>query len=111
MELGHYHFTLEQGGTTFKDDQGASDVTRTAGSFIGPFLGQNLSLNSLSELYRVRGDSIYTRVLLAANPYSWMSVTGSPIRTFDFTTSGGRQRSIVKSLISGIFFRSSSLEM
>ena len=76
MELSHYHITLEQGGTTFKDDQGASDVTRKAGSFIGPFLGQNLSLNSLSELYRVRGDSIYTRVLLAANPYSWMSVTG-----------------------------------
>jgi hypothetical protein len=76
MELGHYHITLEQGGTTFKDDQGASDVTPTAGSFIGPFLGQNLSLNSLSELYRVRGDSIYTRALLAANPYSWMSVTG-----------------------------------
>ena len=76
MELGHYHITLEQGGTTFKDDQGASDVTPTAGSFIGPFLGQNLSLNSLSELYRVRGDSIYTRALLAANPYPWMSITG-----------------------------------
>jgi hypothetical protein len=76
MELGHYHITLEQGGTTFKDDQGASDVTPNPGSFIGPFLGQNLSLNSLSELYRVRGDSIYTRALLAANPYSWMSVTG-----------------------------------
>ncbi|HTA70246.1 MAG TPA: hypothetical protein VK776_18290 [Bryobacteraceae bacterium] len=76
MELGHYHMTLEQGGTTFKDDQGASDVTPTSGSFIGPFLGQNLTLNSLSELYRVRGDSIYTRALLAANPFPWMSITG-----------------------------------
>jgi hypothetical protein len=76
MELGHYHITLEEGGTTFKDDQGASDVTPTSGGFIGPFLGQNLSLDALSELYRIRGDSIYSRVLLAANPYSWMSITG-----------------------------------
>ena len=76
MELGRYHVTLEQGGTTFKDDQGASDVTPNAGNRIGPFLGQTLSLNSLSELYRVRGDSVYTKALVAANPYSWISVTG-----------------------------------
>ena len=38
----------------------------------------------MSELYRVRGDSIYTKVLLAANPYSWMSVSG------DFTYSKPR---------------------
>jgi hypothetical protein len=76
VELGRYHLTLEQGGTTFKDDQGASDVAPNAGNFIGPFLGHTLSLNSLSELYRVRGDSIYTKALVAANPYSWMSITG-----------------------------------
>ena len=76
MELGHYHFTLEQGGTTFKDDQGASDVTPNYGNRATPFLGQTLQLNSLSELYHVRGDSIYSKALIAANPYSWMSVTG-----------------------------------
>jgi len=76
MEMGAYHLTLEQGGTTFKDDQGASDVSTNPGNFLGTFLGSTLPLNSLSELYRVRGDSIYTKGLLAANPYSWMSVTG-----------------------------------
>jgi hypothetical protein len=76
MEFGRFHVALEQGGTRFKDDQGASDVMHNAGNFIGPFLGHTLSLNSLSELYRVRGDSIYTKALVAANPYSWMSVTG-----------------------------------
>jgi hypothetical protein len=76
MELGRVHLTLEQGGTTFKDDQGASDVGPNPGNFIGPFIGHNLSLSSLSELYRVRGDSIYTRALVAANPYPWMSVSG-----------------------------------
>ncbi len=76
LEMGAYHVTLEQGGTTFKDDQGASDAQTEPGNFLGTFLGSTLPLNSLSELYRVRGDSIYTKALLAANPYSWMSVTG-----------------------------------
>src|SRR5579864_3173583 len=76
MELGRYHITLEQGGTTFKDDQGASDVGPNPGNSTGLFLGQTLPLNLLSELYRVRGDSIYTKALLAANPFSWMSITG-----------------------------------
>ena len=76
MELGRYHITLEQGGTTFKDDQGASDVGPNPGNSTGLFLGQTLPLNLLSELYRVRGDSIYTKALLAASPYSWMSITG-----------------------------------
>ena len=75
LELGRYHFTLEQGGTTFKDDQGASDVGPDLGNRTTSFLGQTLTLNSLSELYRVRGDSIYTKALVAANPLSWMSVT------------------------------------
>ena len=76
MEMGAYHLTLEQGGTTFKDDQGASDASTVPGNFLGTFLGNTLPLNSMSELYRVRGDSIYTKGLLAANPFSWMSVTG-----------------------------------
>jgi hypothetical protein len=79
MEMGRYHVTLEQGGTTFKDDQGASNAKTIPGNFTGVFLGQKLPLNSLSELYRVRGDSIYTKALVAANPYSWLSVTGQLI--------------------------------
>ena len=90
MEMGAYHLTLEQGGTTFKDDQGASDSQPEPGNFLGTFLGKKFSLNSLSELYRVRGDSIYTKGLLAANPFSWMSVTGQfiyakPSTNIDYT--------------------------
>ena len=76
MEMGRYHVTLEQGGTTFKDDQGASDVQPNAGNFTGLFFGQSLPLNSLEQLYRVRGDSIYSKALLAANPLPWISITG-----------------------------------
>ena len=76
FELGRYHFTVEQGGTTYKEDQGASDNTVNPGNFTGTFLGSTLPLNSLNELYRIRGDSVYTKALLAANPFSWMTVTG-----------------------------------
>jgi opacity protein-like surface antigen len=76
MELGRYHINIEEGGTTFKDDQGASDNLPNPGNFSGLFLGQQLSLSQMQELYRVRGDSVYTKVLGAANPYSWLSVTG-----------------------------------
>ncbi len=92
MELGRYHVTLEQGGTTFKDDQGASDDIPNAGNFTGVFLGSKLPLSAFNELYRVRGDSVYTKALLAANPFSWMSVTGQfvyarPRTDIDYTQS------------------------
>jgi hypothetical protein len=75
LEFGRYHVTLEQGGTTYKEDQGVSDTQTVAGNVTGLFLGNLLPLKSLSELYRIRGDSIYTKALLAANPYSWMTVS------------------------------------
>lgn len=76
MDLGGWHLTLEEGGTTYREDQGASDSQVNPGNFVGTFLGTTLALNSLSELYQVRGDSLYTKGLLAATPYKWMSVTG-----------------------------------
>jgi len=90
MDIGGVHVTLEQGGTTFKEDQGASDSQVNPGNFVGTFLGSALPLTSLSELYRVRGDSLYTKGLLAANPYKWMSITGQfiyakPRTNIDYT--------------------------
>lgn len=71
-----FHANLEQGGTTFKDDQGASDNLPNSGDLLTTFLGQQLALNQLSELYRVRGDSIYTRASFGANPVSWAAISG-----------------------------------
>ncbi|HUA22071.1 MAG TPA: hypothetical protein VMB25_25180 [Bryobacteraceae bacterium] len=76
MEMGKYHVTLEQGGTTFKDDQGASDMGPNPGNFTGLLFGETMPLDSMDELYRVRGDSVYSKALLAANPLPWISVTG-----------------------------------
>lgn len=76
LELGRYHVTIEEGGTTFKDDQGASDNLPNSGNVPGMFLGEPLTLSQMQEQYRVRSNSTYTKVLGAANPYSWLSVTG-----------------------------------
>ena len=71
-----FHANLEEGGTTFKDDQGASNTIPTTGDLLTTFLGQRLSLTGLNELYRVRGDSVYTRASFGANPVSWATVSG-----------------------------------
>ena len=70
------HANIEQGGTTYKDDQGASDSVRNAGDLMNAFLGQRLFLGGLNELYRIRGDSVYTKASFGASPVSWANVSG-----------------------------------
>jgi len=86
MDWSRYHFTLEQGGTTYKDDQGASEATANPGNNTAPFLGQTVFLNQLSELYRVRGDSYYTKGLFAASPVSWANISGQFVFSQPTTT-------------------------
>jgi len=76
VEMKKFHVTLEQGGTTFKDDQQVFTSTQNFGNNTTPFLGQQMSLNDLTQAYGVRGDSIYSKVLLTANPTPWMDVFG-----------------------------------
>jgi hypothetical protein len=71
-----FHANLEQGGTTFKDDQGASDSIRNNGDLLNTFIGQRLFLGGLNEFYRVRGDSVYTRASFGANPVTWANISG-----------------------------------
>ncbi len=75
MQFGRFHFNVEEGGTTFKDDQGLSDATKNFGNVSTLFLGQRLFLSSLNEAYRVRGDSAYTKVSVAGDPFSWATVS------------------------------------
>ncbi|MCZ2078616.1 MAG: hypothetical protein LC130_26925 [Bryobacterales bacterium] len=78
IELRRAHLTLEQGGTTFKDDQqvfsGAGG--NNPGNRGTPFLGQDLFLSSLLESYGIRGSSIYSRGLFTASPASWLDAYG-----------------------------------
>ena len=76
VELNRFHVTLEQGGTTLRDDQQAYDSTVNYGNSYVPYFGQTLDLTNLAQAYGIRGSSIYSKGLFTANPFSWLDVSG-----------------------------------
>ena len=77
FEFNRFHATLEQGGTAFKDDQRVYLPPGTnLGNRTSPFLGQWLTLSNLNQAYRARGTSKYSKVLVTANPFSWIDLSG-----------------------------------
>lgn len=78
FELRRFHATLEQGGTTFKDDQNAywSGNTPNYGNVIAPTLGQQLFLTNLLGSYGIRGTSIFSKALVTASAASWLDLYG-----------------------------------
>ncbi len=76
LEFNRWHVTLEQGGTTLRDDQQAYDSTVNYGNNYKPYFGQTLDLTNLVQAYGIRGDSIYSKGLFTANPFSWLDVSG-----------------------------------
>jgi hypothetical protein len=77
LELKQFHATLEQGGTVFKDDQQVyNNLDRNYGNRTTLYNGQQLYLGSLLQAYGVRGSGPYSKVLVTANPFSWVDVYG-----------------------------------
>ncbi|MFN7998718.1 MAG: hypothetical protein U0Q18_34160 [Bryobacteraceae bacterium] len=76
LEFNRFHVTLEQGGTTLRDDQQVFTDTPGTGYRTTLFLGQQLDLTNLQQAYGIRGDSIYSKALLTANPFSWIDLYG-----------------------------------
>jgi hypothetical protein len=78
IEFSRIHAILEQGGTTFKDDQQLNQGTGQTnfGNFTSPLINQTLSLTGLGEAYGVRGHSIYSKGSLTANVASWLDFYG-----------------------------------
>jgi hypothetical protein len=76
FEYNRFHVTLEQGGTTFKNDDEAADNLLNFGDRTTPILGQQLFLNNFNQGYTIRGDAIYSRGLVTATPLSWLTLTG-----------------------------------
>jgi len=76
LEFNRFHATLEQGGTTLRDDQQAYDSTINYGNNLQPYFGQTLDLTNLVQAYGIRGDSIYSKGLFTASPFSWIDVSG-----------------------------------
>jgi hypothetical protein len=76
LEMRRWHVTLEQGGSTFKDDQRNFTSDRNPGNRTTPVGGQTLLLDRLNQAYGIRGDSIYSKALFTASPASWADVHG-----------------------------------
>ena len=78
FELRRFHATLEQGGTTFKDDQSVFQNPGSAnfGNVATPIFGQKTDLTSLLAAYGVRGTSIYNKALFTANATPWLDLYG-----------------------------------
>jgi hypothetical protein len=78
LELPRFHVTLEQGGTTFRNDQ--NTYIPPGGTYLGsataPVNGHTLDLTSLTQAYGIRGSSIYSKGLLSAHVTNWLDVTG-----------------------------------
>jgi hypothetical protein len=76
FEYNRFHITLEQGGTTFKDDDQATDTIKTLGDNTTPLFGQTLSLTGLNQAYGIRGTSTYTKALATLHLTSNMDLSG-----------------------------------
>lgn len=78
LELRRFHATLEQGGTTFVNNQNVyqNPTGTNYGNFNTPVFGQTTDLTSLLAAYGVRGTSIYSKALFSANATSWLDLYG-----------------------------------
>ena len=76
FEYNHFHITLEQGGTSYKDDDQTNWAGTNYGDRTSSIFGQTLSLTSLHQAYDVTGKSLYSKGLLTANPFSWLDIYG-----------------------------------
>jgi hypothetical protein len=76
LEFNRWHVTLEQGGTTFKDDNSTSYTGPNPGDRTTIINGVPLNLASLQQTYGITGHSVYTKGLLTARAASWLDVYG-----------------------------------
>ena len=76
LEFNRFHLTLEQGGTTFRDDDQAYNNGVNLGDRTTPLFGQTLSLGFLRQAYGIRGSGLYSKALFTASPFRWLDVYG-----------------------------------
>ena len=74
LEYNRVHVTLEEGGTTYKDDDQSDFSGLNTGDRTTPLLGQQITLTNLGQIYGIRGDSTYTKALATANPTPWIDL-------------------------------------
>ncbi|HYM12578.1 MAG TPA: hypothetical protein VEU62_17710 [Bryobacterales bacterium] len=76
VNFSRFNLTLEQGGTTFKDDQQVGFSGLNPGDRRVPFLGQTILLRDLHQAYGARGNGIFERAVLQGRPATWLNFTG-----------------------------------
>ncbi len=88
LELRRFHATLEQGGTTFSNNQDVyqSPSVTNPGNVTTPVFGQRTDLTSLLAAYGIRGTSIYSKALFTANATSWLDLYGQFLYSLPNTT-------------------------
>jgi hypothetical protein len=74
FETSRFHVTLEQGGTTFENNQRLFTSDPNSGNRNTPYLGRTLFLNNLAQTYDITGSSIYSKVLFTGRPIDWIDV-------------------------------------
>jgi hypothetical protein len=104
FEYNLFHITVEEGGTTYKDDDltnwsGTNDGDRTTSIF-----GQSLDLTSLRQAYGVRGHSVYSKALVTAHPFSWIDLYGQflysdPKTTVNFSEAAAGNFALIDQLL------------
>lgn len=76
FEFDKFHVTLEQGGSTFRNDDSVYTSGLNAGDRTTPVLGQTTALTGLAQAYGIRGNTIYTKALATASPVRWLNLNG-----------------------------------
>jgi hypothetical protein len=88
FEYNRFHVTLEQGGSTFGNEDRSDFTGSNVGDRLTPILGQRLVLNNLQQIYATSTDSIYSRILATANPKPWLDLYGQFLFSQPRTTVG-----------------------
>ena len=110
FEWRRLHGLIEQGGTTFKDNESLNQASGVNyGDVNVPILGQTLFLNSVLAAYGIRADSIYSKAILAYNPLSWLDLYGQFLYSRPDSSANYQQAAAGNLLQNPIFFYNGQL--
>lgn len=86
IQKRRFHITLEEGGTTFRDNEtlyqspgNSSSGLMNSGNVFTPYFGQTLDLTSLIAGYGITGSSTYSKGDFTATPTDWLDLFGQYI--------------------------------
>ncbi len=76
LNFSRFNFTLEQGYTSFDDEQRISTADRNSGNRRVPLFGRDLVLEQLLQTYRADGSGAFSRAVVQGQPWSALNFTG-----------------------------------